>query len=217
MSESLISSGGTRPGRFGVSSSARLRPWQVLDRKVLLSAAPWLEVASETICLPNGRIIEEYFQVSQRDYVEIVALDSRDRILGLWRYKHGPRRVNLGLPAGYLEEGETALVAAKRELREEAGLAARKWRHLGTFTVDGNRSQSRCHVVIAFDCRSTSRVASDDFEEAKEVWLTKRAWREALLAGSVATMGAAIAFMLSVQTSFGRASARRRRPKTRHL
>jgi 8-oxo-dGTP pyrophosphatase MutT (NUDIX family) len=218
VSKPRTANGGASRQKARVSAPVGLRPWQVLDRKVLLRVEPWLEVVSETVCVSDGRVVEGYLQVRQRDYVVIVALDARRRIMGLWRYKHGPRRVNLGLPAGYLEEGETALTAANRELREEAGLVARRWRLLGAFTVDGNRSQSRCHIAVAFGCRRIDRATSDDLEEAKEVWLTRRAWQEALLTGSVATMGAAIALMLAVQTSFGRVSVRLRRPsKSKHL
>ncbi|MGH2499881.1 MAG: NUDIX hydrolase, partial [Candidatus Limnocylindria bacterium] len=53
-------------------------------------------------------------------------------------YKHGPRAVGLSLPAGYLDDGEEPLDAARRELREESGHEAEGWTSLGRFVVDGN-------------------------------------------------------------------------------
>ena len=79
----------------------QLQSWQVLKRELSLDCSPWLSLWRETIRLPDGREVDDYYQIEQRDYVVIAAWEN-GKVLGLWRYKHGPRRVNLGLPAGYL-------------------------------------------------------------------------------------------------------------------
>jgi len=101
----------------------QLQDWLVLKRELVFERPPWLSLWRETIRLPDGHEIDDYYQLDQRDYVEIVAWQD-GKVFGLWRYKHGPRRVNLGFPAGYLENDEEPLVAAKRELQEEASLAS---------------------------------------------------------------------------------------------
>ena len=88
-------------GAFG-----QLQSWQVLKRELSLDCSPWLSLWRETIRLPDGREVDDYYQIEQRDYVVIAAWDN-GKVLGLWRYK--PRWVNLGLPAGYLERGEDPL------------------------------------------------------------------------------------------------------------
>jgi ADP-ribose diphosphatase len=171
---------------------SRLQAWQVLKRELVLERPPWLSLWRETIRLPDGREIDDYYQLDQRDYVVIVAW--RDgRVFGLWRYKHGPRRVHLGLPAGFLENGEDALAAARRELHEEAALASDDWRPMGSFCVDGNRSQACAHVFVAQDCRTIEARPSDDLEEQIGEWLTPQEWAHYLKAGDVATLGAAMA------------------------
>ena len=175
----------------------QLQAWQVLKRELVLECPPWLSLWRETIRLPEGREIDDYYQIEQRDYVVIAAW--RDgMVLGMWRYKHGPRRVNLGLPAGYLETGEDALSAARRELHEEAGLALEDWQHLGRYCVDGNRSQARAHFFVARECRFIEGCASDDLEEQIAEWLTPQQWQENLAAGRVATLGAAMAVYAGV-------------------
>ncbi|MCZ6799078.1 MAG: NUDIX domain-containing protein [Nitrospirae bacterium] len=169
-----------------------LHPWKVLKREPVFECQPWISLWRETLRLPDGRTVEDYFQLDQRDYVEIVAWQN-GKVFGLWRYKHGPRRVNLGLPAGYLEEEEDALDAARRELCEEAGLISENWRYLGAFCIDGNRGPARAHLCVATDCHFVDSCASDDLEEQIGEWLTPGQWREQLGVGGVATLGAALA------------------------
>jgi ADP-ribose pyrophosphatase len=172
--------------------SGHLRPWRVLSRELVLDCQPWLALWREKIRLPDGREIDDYYQIEQRDYV-LVAAWQNGKVFGLWRYKHGPRDINLGLPAGYREPGEDPLKAAQRELREEAGLESTHWQPVGSYCVDGNRSQARAHIFVAHDCRSTETRGSDDLEEHVGEWLTPNEWAEYLAADSITTLGAAIA------------------------
>src|SRR4051794_19341062 len=60
--------------------------------------------------------------------VGVLALDSQERVVLVNQYRHAVGRRLDELPAGLLDiAGEPALVAAQRELAEEAGLAAGQW------------------------------------------------------------------------------------------
>ncbi len=68
----------------------------------------------------------------------ILALDSarsrKDPLLVIERqYRHAAGQYLLEVPAGKLEEGEKPLEGAKRELLEETGFRARRWRKLLRF------------------------------------------------------------------------------------
>jgi ADP-ribose pyrophosphatase len=67
--------------------------------------------------------------------VVILAMDDaknkRDPMIVMERqYRHAAREFLLEVPAGKMEEGEDALAAAKRELLEETGFKAKRWRKI---------------------------------------------------------------------------------------
>jgi ADP-ribose pyrophosphatase len=51
------------------------------------------------------------------------------------QYRHAARAMLWELPAGRIDDGETALTAAKRELLEETGYSARQWKRVLHFYV----------------------------------------------------------------------------------
>src|SRR5262249_25118918 len=114
------------------SGEHMLRPWAVKSRVTVFSH-PRLEVAIETVQLPDGRVVEDYIQVEIADHSVVVPWDEKGRWLVQRQYKHGPRKVGLTFPAGRLNEHETPLDAAKRELYEETGLVCDVWHSLGSF------------------------------------------------------------------------------------
>lgn len=52
------------------------------------------------------------------------------RVVFVWQYRRAVRRYLLELPAGTLESGEKRLAAARRELAEETGYRAQRWRKI---------------------------------------------------------------------------------------
>ncbi|HYA00010.1 MAG TPA: NUDIX hydrolase [Candidatus Binatia bacterium] len=63
--------------------------------------------------------------------VGIVATDSQGRILLVRQWRHAVGRALWEIPAGTLGRGEEPEAAARRELAEETGYAASRWRRLG--------------------------------------------------------------------------------------
>ncbi|HEY6303262.1 MAG TPA: NUDIX hydrolase [Terriglobales bacterium] len=51
------------------------------------------------------------------------------------QYRHAAQSMMWELPAGRIDEGETSLIAAKRELLEETGYTARQWKRILRFYV----------------------------------------------------------------------------------
>lgn len=143
----------------------RTRLWQTIRRNTVFSGGPVREVAVESVRLPNGRTVDDYYVVRFPDYVLVFA-ELRDGTVPLLRqYKHGPRRECLTFPGGTIEEGEAPLEAARRELLEELGLAADGWLSLGAFVANANQG---CHTAHFFHARGCHPVAAPDSHDLED-------------------------------------------------
>lgn len=140
------------------------RHWRVRRRRLALNADPWLRVWKEDVQLPDERIVEGFVTIEMTDFVVIVAMTPGGEILTQRGYKHGPRRVCLSLPAGFIEPGEAPLGAAMRELREETGYLASSWEALGHFVNDGNRGSGSGHLYLAREATQVAEPNSGDLE-----------------------------------------------------
>jgi ADP-ribose diphosphatase len=96
-----------------------------------------------------GRI-EAYHSLEQADYVTVLAVTRDGRIPLVRQYRPALDRVNLELPGGLLEEGETPEACAARELAEEAGFrATAPLRLLGELDPDSGRLENRLWGYLA--------------------------------------------------------------------
>jgi ADP-ribose pyrophosphatase len=96
--------------------------------------------------------------------VAIVAVD-RDGMVTLVRQRREPvRAVLVELPAGTLEQGETPLECAQRELAEETGLTGGTWREATAFYTTPGFCRERMYLFFAHDLDRGSASPADDEE-----------------------------------------------------
>jgi ADP-ribose pyrophosphatase len=106
------------------------------------------------------------------------------------------QRVVYEFPGGGVEEGESILDAARRELMEEVGLYPGRLEPLGSFLVDHRRSAGRQHVFLATEFEQ--RWLEPDLGEIVEFeWLSVEAIDQMIRSGMIENM-----FLLAIWTFF---------------
>jgi ADP-ribose pyrophosphatase len=109
---------------------------------------PFLRVRSDTVELPDGTIIEDYFVRESRGFAIAAALTPERRIVLVRQYKHGIGQVVLELPGGMIDAGETPETCAIRELAEETGYTGDPPRLLRSMFADPTSSNASFHVFL---------------------------------------------------------------------
>ena len=93
-----------------------------------------VDLGVETAVLPNGVTVDMAI-IRHPGASAIVALDSDGSIAMLRQWRHAIGGYIREIPAGCRNVGEDGRQCAERELREEAGLIARRWDRLGTIVT----------------------------------------------------------------------------------
>ena len=132
--------------------------YRVLDRETVFDG-PVISLYRERVAMPGGGD-------SVRDVVRhpgavaIVALDDEDRVVLVRQYRHPFREHLWELPAGLRDtDGESPAATARRELAEEALLAADRWSLLATTYSSAGFSDEVVLIYLAESLTEAQRPA----------------------------------------------------------
>lgn len=102
--------------------------------------------------------------------VVILPFVTRTKILLLRQFRYASKGDLWEIPAGTLERGERPIACARRELEEETGFKARRWRFLTRFYCAPGISNERMTLFAAADLRPGRRdLDHDEFIESVEM------------------------------------------------
>ncbi|AEI09326.1 putative NTP pyrophosphohydrolase [Corynebacterium resistens DSM 45100] len=120
--------------------------YPVKNSKVLFDG-PIIAVRQDTISGPTGDMTREIVE----HFSAVAIAPVRDgKVLLIRQYRHGVGRYLWEIPAGLLDmAGEAPLDAARRELAEEAGLAAGQWHLLGDVVTSPGFCEEFTRIYLA--------------------------------------------------------------------
>jgi ADP-ribose pyrophosphatase len=140
---------------IAMAKSARSSQARVLSSRTVYRG-PVFHVTSDRVAEPGGiRARRDVIRHSGSIVVLAVDTDAREpRILLERQYRHAAGSMMWELPAGRIDEGESPLAAARRELLEETGYSARLWRRVLRFYVSPGFLDETMTIYLARGLRS---------------------------------------------------------------
>lgn len=114
----------------------------------------------------------------------MMAVDRKNRVMLVRQYRMPANQYLWELPAGKTDAGETVQQAAKRELIEETGLRARKWKKLVSFYPSPGYVEEKMTIFLATELTQGQSQPMED-ERIETRWFTKKEIRDMIASNKI--------------------------------
>lgn len=114
----------------------------------------------------------------------VMPVDEKGRVLLAKQYRLPARDYLWEIPAGRMDEGETPLKAAKRELKEETGYSAKKWTKLFSLFMSPGFLAEKMHIFVAQELKAGKTNFMED-ERIEARWFTGKEMNEMIKSGKI--------------------------------
>ncbi|MDE6872049.1 MAG: NUDIX hydrolase [Bacteroidales bacterium] len=139
--------------------------WETVSSEYLFRR-PWLTVRHDAVRLPDGRINPEFYVLEYPDWVNVIAITSGGEFVMERQFRYGLGKTCYEICAGVMEDGETPVEAARRELLEETGYAGGEWRKL--MEISGN-SSTTSNITHCFLATGVEKVSGQDLDPTEDL------------------------------------------------
>lgn len=159
------------------------RPWKLRSSEPVLDHR-WFRVRRDTVELPDGRVLDDYYVAVRDDFALVAAVTDDDELVLVRQWKQGIGAVTLELPGGTVD-GESPDEAAARELLEETGYACADLHRVGGGPLDPSKETCRAFLYLGTGAKQVARQALDETEEIEVVLVPVELLRERIAAGEI--------------------------------
>jgi len=136
----------------------------VREHSEVLLRGKIFDLVAARLTLPSG-IEQDLWVIEHPGAVAIAPVTDDGELVLVRQYRHAAREVLVEVPAGRLDRGESSRSAAERELAEETGMRARRWRELANFLPAPGFCSER---IVLFEARELESLASAPQPDADE-------------------------------------------------
>jgi ADP-ribose pyrophosphatase len=172
--------------------------WELLQSERLLET-PYFILRSDRLRLPDGAVKEAYYVLERPDAAIIFPLTEEGEVVLVRQYRPPLGRMELGLPAGLVEEGEKPEAAARRELLEETGHSGGEWEALGSLASSPSLKDNWAYLFLARGVEETAQPDPDEHELVEVVKMPVEGMLDLIQAGQVVSSSGVAAVMLALR------------------
>jgi ADP-ribose pyrophosphatase len=166
-----------------------------LSSRLIHKGMVW-DVVADTFEFNGERLTREY--VMHTGAVAVLTLNDKDELLLMKQYRRPVGSFLMEFPAGLLDvPGEAKLDCAKRELAEEANLAASSWEELISFhaTPGGNSETITVFLAKGLSSANSDYVTSGEEKDMPQTWVPIQEALASVLSSEIKSPTAVVGIM----------------------
>lgn len=145
---------------------------KIIDRKTVFQSR-YFKVEKATIERDGKTFTKDI--LSRTSSVIILPINENDEIVLVSQYRDSHQKFLLETVAGHIEDGDSPLESAKKELEEETGFSAKTWRHISSIYTSAN-IQDEVHIFYATNLTE----GKQNFDEDEDIEIVKVPFSKAL-------------------------------------
>jgi ADP-ribose pyrophosphatase len=142
-----------------------IQPWKKISSR-LIGDFRIFKLRSDLKISPRTGKEHDFFILDSVNWVNVIAITPDQQLVMVEQYRHGSNTVELEIPGGLMDAGETDPVATGvRELREETGYEGARARLLGRIHSNPAILSNVTYTVLIENCRLLHGVDFDSGED----------------------------------------------------
>jgi ADP-ribose pyrophosphatase len=174
-----------------------VKRWEQLSSERLMET-PYFAVRADKLRLPDGEVKDPYYVLERPDAVIIFPLTEEGEVVLVRQYRPPIDRIELGLPAGLVEENEDPEKAGRRELLEETGYSGGEWELLGSLASSPSLKDNWAHLYLARDVARDTPPQPDEYERLEVVLVPVAELLPRVFAGEIVSSSGVAAMLLAL-------------------
>jgi ADP-ribose diphosphatase len=142
-----------------------IKPWPRIDSKPV-GEFRIFTVRADQKRSPRTGEPHDFYVIDCANWVNVIATTIDQQLVMIEQYRHGSDTVELEIPGGMMDVGETSPVATGlRELREETGYEGQNARLIGEIFPNPAIMSNTCSTVLVENCELKHATEFDHSED----------------------------------------------------
>ena len=159
----------------------------------------YFSIRSDRLRLPDGGIKDPYYVIERPDAAIVFPLTESGEVVLVRQYRPPIGVMELGLPAGLVEEDESPDTAARRELSEETGYTGGEWEPLGSVASSPSLKDNWAYLFLARGVEETAAPDPDEHELVEVVRVPVEELLDLVHSGKIVSSSGVAAIMLALE------------------
>lgn len=142
------------------------KAWKTLESRYIFQKSPWLMLRQDKVELPSGTVIEEFYVSEYPSWVNVIGVTKEGKLVLIRQFRYAIGKVYFEIPAGVVDEGESPLEAAQRELLEETGYGGGEWQPWMQLCANPSIQTNITHTFLAL---GVEQLQAQNLEHTEEI------------------------------------------------